>query len=173
MHMEDRLQRRHFLAGSIATTALALSREAAPEKTSPPGREYYQMRRYSLRRGPQTALTESYFAGALIPALGRMGMGPVGAFTLDIGPDTPIYYLLIPSASLDKLANLDEELSRDAEFMHAAAPFRDAPANAPAFLRVEVSLFRAFRAWPKVIPPASSARGAKRIFQLRTYESPS
>lgn len=167
------MQRRRFLAGSIATTALALTREATSENASPPGREYYQMRRYSLRRGPQTALTESYFAGALIPALGRLGMGPVGAFTLDIGPDTPIYYLLIPSASLEKLANLDEELRRDAEFMHAAAPFRDAPANAPAFLRVEVSLLRALRAWPKAIPPASFDQGTKRIFQLRTYESPS
>ena len=30
-------------------------------------------------------------------ALGRLGMGPVGAFKLDIGPETPTYYVLIPA----------------------------------------------------------------------------
>ena len=31
----------------------------------------------------------------------------------------------------------------------------------------------AFDGWPKLVTPASSATNAKRIFQLRTYESPS
>ena len=54
-------------------------------------REFYQLRRYNLMSGPQVELTEHYFADALIPALGRMGMGPVGAFRLDIGQETPQY----------------------------------------------------------------------------------
>ena len=57
--------------------------------------------------------------------------------------------------------------------MKAAEPFWSAPATAPAFQRVEVSLLAAFEGWPKITPPASSAIKAKRIFQLRTYESPS
>lgn len=121
------MQRRQFLAASIATSALALAHEGASEDKPPTGREYYQMRRYSLRRGPQTALIESYFAAALIPALTRMGMGPVGAFTQYIGPDTPSYYLLAPCSSPESLVNLDMELSRDSEFMKAAAPFWNAP----------------------------------------------
>jgi hypothetical protein len=38
---------------------------------------------------------------------------------------------------------------------------------------VEASLLRAFAGWPKLTPPAASATKGKRIFQLRTYESPS
>jgi hypothetical protein len=34
-------------------------------------------------------------------------------------------------------------------------------------------LLAAFEGWPKLTPPPSSATKSKRIFQLRTYESPS
>jgi hypothetical protein len=131
------------------------------------------MRRYHLQNGPQTELTESYFAGALIPALTRMGMGPVGAFRLEFGSETPIFYALIPSSSIETLVELDLRLAKDDEFLKAAEPFWSAPATAPAFDRVEVSMLAAFEGWPKITPPPSTAAKAKRIFQLRTYESPS
>jgi hypothetical protein len=57
--------------------------------------------------------------------------------------------------------------------MKAAEPFWNAPAIAPAFQRVESSLHIAFEGYPKLTLPASTATHAKRIFQLRTYESPS
>jgi hypothetical protein len=38
---------------------------------------------------------------------------------------------------------------------------------------VESSLLIAFEGWPKLSLPASSATKAQRIFQMRTYESPS
>ena len=136
-------------------------------------REVYQMRRYGLQSGPQTKLTESYFSDALIPALARMGMGPVGAFRVDIGPETPVYYLLIPGGSVQDLADLDLRLVEDAAFLKAADPFWNATAAARAFERVESTLLAAFHGWPKLTPPASAATKGKRIFQLRTYESPS
>jgi hypothetical protein len=43
-------------------------------------------------------------------------------------------------------------------------------------VRVESSLLAAFEGWPRLTPPASTASAttkSKRIFQLRTYESPS
>jgi len=115
-------------------------------------------------------LTENYFAGALLPALARMALGPVGAFKLDYGPETPAYYLLIPGLSAEPLAELDLRLGLDTEFLAAAAPFWNATAAAPAFERVESWLLVAFEGWPRATPPASRS---KRIFQLRTYESPS
>ena len=126
-----------------------------------------------MQSGPQTSLTESYFGNALIPALARMGMGPIGAFRLEIGPETPAFYALIPGPSAEALAELNLRLAQDAEFMKAAEPFWNAPATAPAFQRAENSLLLAFEGWPKLTPPPSSATKSKRIFQLRTYESPS
>jgi hypothetical protein len=167
------MQRRQFLSASLAASAAALSRESLAQTSAAGAREFYQIRRYQLQSGPQTKLAESYFADALIPALTRMSIGPVGAFSLTIGQETPAYYSLIPNTSVDALASLDLKLAQDADFLKAAEPFWSAPATAPPFVRVDSSLLIAFEGFPKLSPPASSATKAKRIFQLRTYESPS
>jgi len=167
------MERRQFLAASIATSAFAFAGDVKGQAPSAGTGEFYQMRRYTLQSGPQTKLTESYFGDALIPALTRMGMGPIGAFRLDIGPETPAYYLLIPGSSVEALAGLDLHLTRDSAFMKVAEPFWNATATASAFQRVESFLLAAFAGWPRVTPPASSTTKGKRIFQLRTYESPS
>jgi hypothetical protein len=134
-----------------------------------PSREFYQLRCYTLRNGPQAMLAQNYFQHAFIPALNRMGIPQVGTFKLDIGPDTPSYYVLIPSTSAEKLLTLDLDLPRDTEFAKAAADFWTAPATATAFERVDVTMMSAFAGFPKLIAP----KPGKRIFQLRTYESPS
>jgi len=172
------MERRQFLAASLAASAFAIATDVAAQTSAEPtsatpAREFYQIRRYSLKSGPQLKLTESYFGDALIPALTRMGMGPIGAFRLDIGPETPAYYLLIPGTSIQAHVELDLRLAQDAAFMKVAEPFWNATAAAPAFQRVESSLLAAFTGWPKLTPPASSATKGKRIFQLRIYESPS
>jgi hypothetical protein len=165
------MQRRQFLAASLATSALALTREAVAQSSASHAREFYQIRQYKLENGPQTRLANSYFADALIPALTRMGFGPVGAFSLDIGPETPTYYLLIPGASAEALVTVDLHLAEDGEFLKAADAFWNAPASSPAFQRVESSLLIAFAGWPKLMPTPKEA--GKRVFQMRTYESPS
>ena len=166
------MERRHFLAASIATSAAALSGNAAAQPPAP-AREFYQLRRYNLKSGPQLKLTEDYLGDALIPALSHLGMGPIGAFRLDIGQDTPAYYALIPGPSVAALAEIDLHLAEDEDFLKIASPFWNSTAAAPAFERVESSLLAAFEGWPKLTPPPFSATNAKRIFQLRTYESPS
>lgn len=140
--------------------------------TAPAPREFYELRRYHLSNGPQPALAETFFAKALIPALNRLGLSPIGAFRLDVGPETPSFYLLIPAASAETLVTTDFSLAKDEQFLAAAQPFWAAPATAPSFVRMESSLLSAFTGWPKLIPPKQGTTG-KRIFQLRTYESPS
>ena len=162
---------RRFLATSLATSAAALTANA--QAAASPAREFYQLRRYSLYSGSQSGLTEGFVSGALIPALTRRGMGPIGAFRLDFGPETPQVYVLIPGPSAEALATLDLDLAKDADFLKAAEPLWTAPATAPAFLRAEYSLLAAFEGWPRITPPPAAAGKGKRIFQLRTYESPS
>ena len=169
------MDRRQFLATSLAASATTVAGGASAQTTASAPREYYQIRRYQLQAGPQTKLAESYFSDALIPALTRMGMGPTGVFSLTIGQETPAYYSLITGASAEAVASVDFKLAQDADFMKAAEPFWSAPATAPAFVRVDASLLIAFEGWPKLMTPASGPNPlkGKRIVQLRTYESPS
>ena len=166
------MERRQFIAASIATSAIGIVPVLGDAQAAPQA-EFYQIRRYSLQQGSQTAATSNYLGQALIPALNRMGMGPVGAFTVDIGPETPTFYVVIPGPSLELLAELDLKLGEDADFVKAADPFWNALSKSPPFQRVEISLLKAFAGWPKLTPPPSSATKSSRIFQLRTYESPS
>ena len=171
------MQRRNFLTASLAASALALTHEPAAQAgtVAQPAAplEYYQIRRYQLHSSPQTALTQSYFADALIPALTRLGLGPIGAFQADFGTQSPAYYLLIPAGSVEALAQITLRLAGDPAFLKAADPFWNAPATAPSFDRVETSLLQAFSGWPRLTPPPATSAKSKRIFQMRTYESPS
>ncbi|MDE3105029.1 MAG: NIPSNAP family protein [Acidobacteriota bacterium] len=166
------MERREFLAGSVAAMTAAAAGQANAETRNSNGkaREYYQFRRFHLQSGPQVKLTDTFVAEALIPALNRMGIGPVGVMNVTFGPDTPTLVVLMPSTDVEKLVTVDLLLARDEEFMQKAAPFWAAPATAPSFLRVESSLHLAFEGWPKMTPPDPKQ---KRIFQLRRYESPS
>ena len=166
------MERRHFLASSVAASALAVAAGVSAQTSAPPpGREFYQLRRYRLRSGPQTKLTESYFSDAMIPALARMGMGPVGAFQLDFGPETPVFYLLIPGPTAGVLAEVDLRLAEDAAFMKAAEPFWNSTAASPAFERVESSLLAAFAGWPKITPPPGSPVRSNRTDSDAEYSS--
>ena len=98
------MHRRTFMTKSIAAAALAPSALAAAAPT--PTRHWFELRRYSLITGPQMAkLTDAYLGEALIPALNRLGITHVGAFHVDIGPETPATYLLLPAASPEILTS--------------------------------------------------------------------
>jgi len=168
------MQRRDFLSSALAGSALALSSSTASQAqgTSAGPREYYELRKYELTSGPQTRLTQKYVADALIPALNRMGMKTIGAFDLFLGPQTPTLYLLIPSASLDSLVTVETQLAKDDEYQRAGEAFLKAPAKEPPYVRMESQLLVAFEGYPKLtVPPVTANHGA-RVFQLRTYESP-
>ena len=167
------MDRRNFLSTSLTGSALSLAGAATAAAADPrAAAEYYDLRRYQLVSGPGTKLTDRYFADALIPALNRLGIGPVGVFSVYFGPDTPSYYLLLPSSKLETLVTADLEMAKDTGFMKAAAPFWDAPAGAPPYVTIESTLLRAFEGYPKLTVPAAATKKEKRIYQLRTYVSP-
>jgi NIPSNAP len=166
------VKRRTFVASSLAAAVPTL-KAAGQGAGGSKDREYYELRKYHLQSGPQQKLLDTFLAEALIPALNRLGMKPVGAFNLYLGPETPSLYLLIPSNSLDTLATAELKLAQDEEFLRRGEPFLNAPAKEPPYERIESSLSIAFEGWPKlVVPPVTAQKGA-RVFQLRTYESPS
>ena len=179
------MKRRRFLTSSLATAAAIAadarlakaqstqSSEGANTTAGNKQREYYELRRYHLESGPQTKLTNTYLEEALIPGLNRLGMKPIGVFNLEVGVETPSIYVLIPSNSLETLVRSEFRLREDDQYMKAGEAFLSAPAKEPAFTRVESSLMIAFEGWPKLILPPVSGKEGKRVFELRTYESPS
>lgn len=171
------MERRQFLTSSFAASALAIGAPGtlmgAQELAGANVREFYQLRWYRLKRGPQTKLTDDYLRDALVPALNRMEIKPVGVFNLTIGPETPSMYVLMPSLSAEALLNVESRLMKDEEFMKAGAPFLNAPAKEPSVVRIESWLMQAFEKVPRLKVPAAAAAKSPRVYELRTYESPS
>jgi len=162
------VKRRDFLVSSLAAPALARAQQVGGGA----GREYYVLRRYHFLSGPQRKIADSFFGEALIPALNRLGIKPVGAFSVYIGPDSPSLYVLMPGTSIETLATAEFRLEQDAEYLKAGAPFLNAPAAQPAYVRMESSLMLAFDGKPRLTVPPPTAEHRARMFELRTYESP-
>ena len=172
------MTRRDLLSGSLAASsfaALSASGESSPGRGDALStqREFYELRRYQLRSGPEPNLVDAYLQEAVIPALNRVGIKPVGVFGCMVGPESPATYVLIPYPSLDNLAMVRTALAQDEEYQRRAADYLNAPPARPAYVRFETCLLEAFEAAPHIEVPPSAAGNGARIFELRTYESPS
>jgi hypothetical protein len=133
----------------------------------------YEWRQYSMRTGTESRRLDDYLQNALVPALNRLGHTPVGVFQVTYGLPTPTVFVLTPFASADALVARESRLDADETFGKAAAPYFDAVATDPVYVRQEVSILTAFPQFPKIVVPAATASKGPRIFELRTYESPS
>jgi len=131
-------------------------------------REYYELRRYEIETEQQKGGFDTFAGAAALPALNRLGIQPVGVFYPAEGL-SPIYVLL-PHKSLESFATLTQRLGEDQEFLEKGADFVNAPADQPAYKNLEVQLMAAFEGMPRLERPTEAP---SRIFQLRTYESPS
>lgn len=169
------MNRRDFLSKTLAATSAAgLTRGlsgVAGEAPASPAREFYELRLYHLRRGPKVGLFDAYASQAAIPALNRLGIGPIGVFDVVAGPDNPTKYVLIPYRSLEELGTATDRMRADADYQRLGAEFISAPAADPAYVRVESSLMVSFAGIPRLEVPPGVAEKRPRLFELRCYES--
>ncbi len=175
--MATDMTRRDFVTTGLAAGGMmmaplaAAGADQAPAAASQP--EYYELRKYTLRRGPAQALVNAYLERALIPACQRANLGPVGVFNVSIGPASPSTYVLITHPTMESVASLPARLQDDAAYLEAGRDYLDAPATAPAFVRIESSIMRAFSGMPKLELPFGGGEAGRRsrLFEIRTYES--
>ena len=179
------MRRRTFLFAALgAGMAGALTRAGAqarrPRKAVK--REYYELRRYAFSDARTQERFEGYLKDAYLPALKRMGNGPVGVFSLlpekdehkddhKDKPETFALYVLIPHATLDGLLTLPQRMETDAAYKAAGASLRDLPSSDPPYARMESWLLSSFESYPQLHVPAEVAVGKGRTFELRTYQS--
>lgn len=161
-----------MLSGALAAVSTA---RVAAAQTGDRGRkaapEHYELRRIQQRFGPGPKIVSDYLGDALLPALERAGIKTVGVFNTIVGPDMPTTWLLIPYAGPDAPAQVERRLAADATFQKgpSALAYRAATAAQPAYVRIESSWLLAMENLPRLAPPDLAK---PRIFELRTYESP-
>ncbi len=162
------MKRREFIAAScLAGLAPLGGAAAAQDSTEGGGKQYFELRLVRLASKEKQKGLVDFLGDAAIPAMNRLGIGPVGVFS-DLEDESQDVYILMPHKSLESVATMTAQLGADDAFRQAGADFLDAPHDDPAYDRIESSLMIAFDGMPKVATPA---KGDKRVFQLRIYES--
>jgi hypothetical protein len=165
------MHRRDFVKTTLASaSAAALGAPAAAEAAAPGDRHVYELRNYELRNDLDTGRVSRFFQEAFLPAAGRAGLGPVGAFTVDFGLPMPALILLLDYPSIEGYAEISGRLAADSALQAASKEF-EAGSGMP-YVRYDSTLLRAFSSHPRIESrPANDQRPA-RLFELRTYEAP-
>ena len=172
------MHRRDFVAGSLGASMAPVLGQTGPNAgptaqggTNMAAPQILELRRYQFRSGPMGARHAEYAKTALVPAMNRLGIKPVGAFNVSIGSQSPATYLLLAHPNADSAVTLGGRLTQDAEYKAAGAAFRALPYSDPPYVRRDSWLMLAFSGFPAIVPPAGPLAGPGRIFELRTYES--
>jgi hypothetical protein len=183
------IHRRTFLKQSLAASAAAALASRVSEASESPGsqRSYFELRCYHLKARTRLkadadpALLDGYLEHALLPALGRLGIHNVGAFSeLEVDKESatsspmdgsPVW-VLIPYATLDSFIQVTATINADPTVQKDGATYLDVPRDSPAFERIDSWLLLAFAGQPTIhIPPFSREKTPTRIFEMRDYES--
>lgn len=169
------MDRRGFMAatglgGLAAVGATQAQAQESSDGDSGSGREVYELRTYHFETEEQVAAFDTFMEEAAIPALNRIGIQNVGVFKDGKGKDISPVYVLLTHPNAESVVTMTQRIGEDYDFGADGADFLMAPAESPAYTRIESSLFLAFEGMPKMAIP-STAEG--RVFQLRIYESPS
>lgn len=109
-----------------------------------------------------------FLRDAAVPAWNRLGLTPIGVFTVLYGPNQSSVYVLLPHKTVDSVVKLELSLSVDAEYQKASASFMSLSSKDPGYWRIESSLLRCFSHMPQVAAPDTAK---PRLFELRIYES--
>ena len=137
-------------------------------------REYYQLTLYYFADATQERIIDQYLQRAYLPALHRKGFTSVGVFKpiANDTTDAKIIYILIPFNSLDQAKDLPAQLLRDKEYTEAGKEYLDALYNNTPYRRMENILMQAFALAPVMQLPKLTSSKTERIYELRSYESP-
>lgn len=139
-----------------------------------PAKQVLELRTYTLVDTEAEAVLDRYLEKALIPALARQGLGPIGAFD-QAGPaeDGSVQVvLLVAGPSAEAITSASTKLHSDSQYLSDGKEYLATPPKEPLVKRIRSELLMSFDCWPAVKVPDQKKAGKDRLFELRIYESP-
>ena len=142
------MERRQFIQKSmLATTALSVGMPINTNSENA-AKEFIELRVYESRYSQNL---ENYFSQALIPALNRLGVKKVGAFSESGKSEPAKSYLLIPYSSIEDYAKINSQLKKDSDYALASREYNQLPVDQAPYFRYDTSLMIAFDGHPKLM----------------------
>ncbi|WP_306796779.1 NIPSNAP family protein [Rhodopirellula halodulae] len=135
--------------------------------------EYYEVRTIQLGENGDAEAIDQYLKKALLPALERQGIGPVGVFSPKTSPQKKAssIFVIIPYSDLDQIEASQKALAKDEAYQTAGANYLNRDAKSPPYARISSELLTAMECWPKTVVPEGTLENDERVYELRLYES--
>ena len=177
------MERRDFLKTACATGAMAAAATGTamaqpPNAGGRSNRAFIEFREYHCATAEKKQLLITILDRAMIPALNRQEITPVGVFETsaklnagDRNYDTANnlkVYLLCQYSNMRQMATATSRLLADEVFMADAADVFKAPMNSPVYETYESTLMYGFPNCPQIEVPTDTP---SRVFQIRFYKS--
>ena len=137
-------------------------------------REFYKHKTYSFETNEQESNTYDHLRNSFIPALHRQKIKDIGVFKPRYSETdtTRRLLVLIPFESLEQFHGLTKVLEKDSTYIISGSNYINASYENPPYSRIESILMRAFENMPKLFAPEFEVPKSDRIYELRSYESP-
>jgi len=161
-----------LLAMSLCTMPPMLAQDASEKPAA--GSQFYEIRSYVLGEKGDEAAVDAYVGDALLPALARLNVGPVGAFSPTDADETGAntVFLVIPFDNLEQIATVREALAADVKYQSDAKEYLDRAHTDPPFARIRSELLSSMECWPEITDVKKEVlQDADRVYELRLYES--
>jgi hypothetical protein len=158
------MKRRTFVQASVASLCTVAAVDAAEGKDAS---EIYELRTYIIKPA-KLPLLDEYLSKALIPALKRLGAGPIGVFAEAPEKDLQRLTVLIVHKNGESVTSWPKKIAADEAYLKAGEAYLTAKAADPVYLRIESSVLSAIAGMPKLEKPDTSK---PRLLNLRIYES--
>lgn len=138
-------------------------------------RQFYQLKTYTFSTDEQVKQTDAFLKNAYLPALKRQNIENIGVFKpITYAPEDTLQrtIVLIPFVSLEAFEALETQLLNDATFQQDGADFIKAAHDEQPYARISSILSKAFDDMPTLKPSPLQGERKDRIYELRSYQSP-
>ncbi len=143
-------------------------------KASVNNREFYQLKIYTFKGKEQQQKTDAYLQNAYLPALKKLNINHVGVFKNRLNEEDSIRktYILIPFNGINDFLDLEATLENDSTYITAGADYINSNYETQPYKRIESIILKAFKDMPIMKPTPVTGPQSERIYELRSYESP-
>ncbi|WP_455169196.1 NIPSNAP family protein [Aegicerativicinus sediminis] len=129
--------------------------------------QVYELRTYELEFFRSADVLHNYLKDALIPALNRQGIDPIGAFEETSESLPKKIYVLIPYKNIQTFLDSKELIERDQKFLTDAKEYINASETIIPFNNYTTNLIKSSKGFPEIKVPNENAQ----LFELRIYNS--
>ena len=161
------------LAMSVAaTTATAQMRSFQSRRERNTARQFIEVRKYTVKDADKRAQLIGILDNALIPALNRQGLKPVGVLIPKAAGNEAKYalnvFVIVPHKTTETFVNVNARLVTDDVYRKAAAPIFETTSKDPVYTDCETFFLHCLPTIPTLETPSL---GPDRVYQMRLYRS--